>query len=188
MLRSAPDVPRAQALWESYVNEKCSGQASKCPPVLYAYSYPTPSIEWLLRQWRAALPGITIILYDGCHTQVCKLRPYHLGLAGWGADYPDPQDFLSLLVHTGSPYNQMHISLPAADALLDAADMNSDPVARLAQYQQAEQELVNAVAWIPLSQGLNVYLVRPRVAGGYHERASAAQGLAVWQRIYLIKV
>lgn len=39
-----------------------------------------------------------------------------------------------------------------ADALMRAADVNPDPVARQAQYQQAEQILVTDVAWIPLDQ------------------------------------
>ncbi|HEX9069936.1 MAG TPA: hypothetical protein VF807_14275 [Ktedonobacterales bacterium] len=68
---------------------------------------------------------------------------------------------------------------------MDQADANPDPVARLAQYQQAEQLLVNEVAWIPIGQILNRYIVRPRLTGGYHERTSKVASLAVWQRVYV---
>jgi ABC-type oligopeptide transport system substrate-binding subunit len=77
-----------------------------------------------------------------------------LALDGWGADYPDPQDFLSLLCTTHAAYNQTHVGVPQADALLARADGMSDLAARIPLYQLAEQLLINAGAVIPLYQTL----------------------------------
>jgi ABC-type transport system substrate-binding protein len=62
---------------------------------------------------------------------------------GGGPDYPDPQDFLSLLWTTTTPYNAnlSHVSVPQADTLLAQADSMSDQAARIPLYQQAEQLL-----------------------------------------------
>jgi ABC-type oligopeptide transport system substrate-binding subunit len=55
----------------------------------------------------------------------------------WLDDYPDPQDFLSLLFHTGATYNSQKATIPAADALMDKADVNTNTTERLQQYNQA---------------------------------------------------
>jgi oligopeptide transport system substrate-binding protein len=183
----AADPAKAGALWKAYVDEKFGGDASKAPRVAFAYYDGSPTAATnaaaYQQQWQSAMPGLRITLDGGSDYR----RSRQMRSFSWIMDYPDPQDFLTLPMHSGSGYNQTSISLPAADALMDQADANLDPVARLAQYQQAEQLLVDAVAWIPVGQALNVYLVRPRMAGGYHERTSGVVALAVWQRIYLTK-
>ena len=41
---------------------------------------------------------------------------------GWLADYPDPQDFLTLLYSTTSSYNEWYASVPDADNKMNQAD------------------------------------------------------------------
>jgi peptide/nickel transport system substrate-binding protein/oligopeptide transport system substrate-binding protein len=84
----------------------------------------------------------------------------------WGADYPDPQNFLSQQLRTDVGNNNGHWSNAEFDALVDEADvMTGDVEARLALYNQAEQIAVNEVGWLPLfNPRLNV-LVRPTVQG-----------------------
>ncbi len=94
-----------------------------------------------------------MILVEGYGNRELKTFPeYQLVWDGWGADYPDPQDFLSLLWTTHAAYNTRHISVPQADALLSQADGMSDQSARIPLYQLAEQLLVNQAAAIPLYQ------------------------------------
>jgi ABC-type oligopeptide transport system substrate-binding subunit len=50
----------------------------------------------------------------------------------WGADYPDPQDFLSALWRAHAACNLGQVSVPQADALLAQTDGMSDLAARLA--------------------------------------------------------
>ncbi len=84
----------------------------------------------------------------------------------WGADYPDPQNFISQQLHTDVGNNNSHYSNPEFDKLVDQADvLNGDLNARLALYNQAEQLAVTEVGWLPLySPKLNV-LVKPYVKG-----------------------
>ena len=49
-------------------------------------------------------------------------KTFQLFRFGWLADYPDAQDFLTLLFDTTAPYNLDNVSIPAADTLMEAAD------------------------------------------------------------------
>ncbi len=87
---------------------------------------------------------------------------------GWSADYPDAQDWLSLQFKTGAFYNASSVSDPTLDSMLQKAD--SDPVAtldqqqkRVADYNAAEQRIIDEVAWIPYQQGKFFWRERPWV-------------------------
>lgn len=72
---------------------------------------------------------------------------------GWVADYPDPQDWLSLQFHSNLPSNASGVNDPDLDALMDKADREQDTKARMSDYNQIEQDVINLGAWIPLLQG-----------------------------------
>lgn len=104
----------------------------------------------------------------------------------WGADYPDPQNFLSLLLHTGNPNNNGHFSDAQFDQLVEEADTLGDRTQierRLQLYNQAEQIAIDKVAWIPLFYPKLNILVRPRVEG----IVLTPQGLIVpdWSKLKL---
>jgi ABC-type oligopeptide transport system substrate-binding subunit len=84
----------------------------------------------------------------------------------WGADYPDPQNFLSQQLYTGAGNNNGHFSDAEFDRLTDQADtINGDYIKRIKLYNQAEQIAVTQVGWLPLfNPTLNV-LARPYVQG-----------------------
>ena len=48
---------------------------------------------------------------------------------------------------------------------LEAADVNPDQYARFRAYNQAEQLLVNDVAWLPVNQVTRSQVVKPYVKG-----------------------
>jgi len=56
----------------------------------------------------------------------------------WVADYPAPQDFLGLLLETGSTNNYGRWSEPRYDAALDAAAATDDPAEQRARYDDAQ--------------------------------------------------
>ncbi len=85
--------------------------------------------------------------------------------AGWLADYPDPQDWLTLQFHTGAPDNFAKLSNTDLDHLMDQADVNTDQNARMQQYNTAEQDVVNLSPWIPYAQGKWFWLQRSWVHG-----------------------
>ena len=111
---------------------------------------------------------------------------------GWIADYPDPQDWTSLQFNKGVPNNAYNYGQnSSADAsvqqqtqqLLATADSNTNTAQRLQQYNTAEQQLVNDVAWIPMYQTAGQTLRKPCVAGVVNN----AEGLVFpdsWANIY----
>lgn len=86
-------------------------------------------------------------------------------LLGWSADYMDPQNFLSLLLHTKAPYNRYGYSNKEFDAILDKADVAPPGPARLGEYSKAEQIAVTDAAWIPATYPKSVRLLKPYVKG-----------------------
>ncbi len=84
---------------------------------------------------------------------------------GWCADYPDPENFLDVLFHTGAEQNDGHYSNPEVDQLLEAARVELDVNKRLQLYQQAEQLIVDDAPVIFTLHGLDHVLVKPYVKG-----------------------
>ena len=83
----------------------------------------------------------------------------------WGADYPDPQNFVSQQLRTGVGNNNGHYSNADFDKLVDQADVETDQAKRLGLYQQAEQIALTEVGWLPLYYGKANLLIRPTVSG-----------------------
>jgi oligopeptide transport system substrate-binding protein len=83
----------------------------------------------------------------------------------WGADYPDPQNFLDILFHTGSKNNRTNYHNDAVDQLLDQAATERDFNKRMGLYNQAEQMIVDDTAWVPLADGQSWVLQRDNVQG-----------------------
>jgi oligopeptide transport system substrate-binding protein len=81
----------------------------------------------------------------------------------WMADYPDPQNFLSLLLTTGSPENRTGYTNPAYDALCKRADGEQDPVKRAKLYQDAERLVVDDAPWVPVYYQRDLELIKPHV-------------------------
>jgi oligopeptide transport system substrate-binding protein len=48
---------------------------------------------------------------------------------------------------------------------LEQADAESNPTTRIQLYDNAEQQLINAVAWIPLDQQTQSAMLKPYVQG-----------------------
>lgn len=94
----------------------------------------------------------------------------------WGADYPDPQNFISQQLRTDVGNNNGHWSNADFDAWVDQADvMTGDVDARYALYSKAEQVAIDEVGWLPLFYpGFNL-LMKPYVEG----MAVTGQGLVI---------
>ena len=90
---------------------------------------------------------------------------YGFFVAGWMADYPDAQNFCDLLFHSASSQNHSGYSNPMVDQLLERAGLSQDEGERAALYRQAEELILQDAPWIPLTHGLNHFLVKPYVHG-----------------------
>lgn len=83
----------------------------------------------------------------------------------WGADYPDPQNFVSQQLRTDVGNNNGHYSNAEFDKLVDQADVETDQAKRLGMYQQAEQIALTEVGWLPLYYGKANMLINGKVSG-----------------------
>lgn len=83
----------------------------------------------------------------------------------WAADYLDPQNFLSLLLSTTGAENKTYYSNPTVDDLCAKGDANMNKEERLKQYAQAEDLILDDVAWIPIYFQRDAELISKRVVG-----------------------
>lgn len=83
----------------------------------------------------------------------------------WGADYPDPQNFVSQQLRTDVGNNNGHYSNAEFDKAVDQADVEVDQAKRLSLYQQAETIALTEVGWLPLYYGKANLLIRASVNG-----------------------
>jgi oligopeptide transport system substrate-binding protein len=159
------DVARAKSL----IASSKYGSVANLPPITLTDAGLGGNIpEYLgavLQDWRENL---------GVEVSVRQLEPeifnYNLKdevdemfMWGWVADYPDPQNFLDILFHSGAEYNTGNYSSAQVDTLLDQAGIEQNETTRFSLYQQAEQKIVDDAACLPLWFGKTYLLVKPYV-------------------------
>jgi ABC-type oligopeptide transport system substrate-binding subunit len=114
--------------------------------------------------------------------QTMDFGPYQSRLAtdppdiwsiSWVADYPGPNDFLGVLLGTGSTANQGGWSNADFDAAVAQGSSASDPATALAAYTKAEQIIGDQVPVVPVSYGRSWSLV----ADGLHGAAQNGTGI-----------
>lgn len=86
-------------------------------------------------------------------------------IAGWVADYLDPQDFLSMLFGSTATLDFSGYKNPEFDALCRQADALSDDKQRAALYGKAHAMLMDDLPVIPILFGPRITLIKPNVQG-----------------------
>jgi peptide/nickel transport system substrate-binding protein/oligopeptide transport system substrate-binding protein len=108
---------------------------------------------------------------------------------GWIADYPDPENFLTVLFHSrniGAAGNTSRYRNPAVDRLFDEADAMARGLARFRKYQEAEQTVVDDAVWISLYHYSSRALIKPDVRGLERSPLSSApEFLAPLRKVWL---
>ena len=154
------------------LSESKYGSADKLPPIKLTFSDSPRNrmrYEWLAAKWKDVL-GVTVTLdpveattYTAL-TKDIKTAPLAF-ILGWCADYPDPQNWLSVYWKTGGFGERIGYSNPDLDKLISQADVEIDPAKRMDLYNQAQKLLIDgapvAFAW----NSVNTYLVKPWVKG-----------------------
>ncbi len=126
--------------------------------------------EWLAGQWINTL-GVKVALdpvEPTTYTALTKDRTTlpQVFYLGWCADYPDPQNWLSVYWMTSSAFAQRYgFSNPDMDALMQEADQTLDADKRAQLYADAQKTLVSTAAVIMMVNNVNSYLVKPWVTG-----------------------
>ena len=123
--------------------------------------------ENLQAQWQRNL-GVTLELQNREWKVFLKeltTKPPPLYRLGWGADYPDPHNFMNLFTST-SANNHTGWANPRYDALVAEAAAERAPARRQALYDEAQRLLVeDDVPIIPLFVAPANFAVAPRVTG-----------------------
>ena len=86
---------------------------------------------------------------------------------GWVADYPGPNDFLGILLGTGSSNNYGRWSSQAFDAAVAEALAATNPEAARAAFDRAEGIVRDEAPTIPLTYGVGWSLARDGLLGAY---------------------
>jgi peptide/nickel transport system substrate-binding protein/oligopeptide transport system substrate-binding protein len=130
--------------------------------------------------WQQTFPGWNITINAIARAQQIKQgHTLQFNTGRWGADYPEPQDFLTLLWTKTAAYNYGYADVPAADALLVKADSTLDDATRLPLYQQAEQDFVDDGAFMATTQD-KVQSARRSYVRDWHYNPSEATALSTW--------
>jgi len=197
------NATQARALLQMGMKEE---NITVLPPIKLTYATSTTfayfdqEVTAMIKMWNGVL-GVTVtpdpIDYNALLTQVTLATGNAAGLQFWGltwvAEYPDPQDWLTRQFDSGVPNNNMNYGQNTSSNVaqqqflqkqLENADSNSQQGARMKTYQQAEQQLVNDVAWMPMEQVTAIFLRKATVIG----IVDNAQGMIPpddWANIYI---
>ena len=121
----------------------------------------------LQAQWKRNL-GLDVRLDNQewkVYLQGLQTDPPPLFRLGWGADYPDPDNFMNLFTST-SGNNRTRWKNARYDELIRSAAADSDPARRQAAYDEAQRILLETDAAImPLFVATQNWLVKPYVRG-----------------------
>lgn len=175
----------AKTLLQKGMQEEHWTNISQLPSIKLTYATGNSNLDQevtaMIQMWQKVL-GITVkpdpVDYNTLLTQVTLATGNSAGLQFWGlawvAEYPDQQDWLTRQFDRGVPNNNMNYGQNTSSDVaqqqnvqqqLEAADQNTNTTARLQAYQQAEQQLVNDVAWLPIDQETLAFLRKPTVIG-----------------------
>lgn len=83
----------------------------------------------------------------------------------WLDDYPDSQDWLANLLHTGANYDIGGFSNPEYDKLVDAGDVEFNTAKRAQDYIKAQQIVLNDGGWIGVGFGYATFIIGSRAHG-----------------------
>jgi len=148
------------------------GSAENLPEITLTFSDSPQSrtrFQWLAAKYKAVL-GVDLQLNPVEPTTFTTLTKDlntapQIYLLGWCADYPDPQNWLSVYWKTGGFGAKIGYSNPQLDALLNEADATLEPAKRMALYAEAQRLLTDTIPVAYFWNNLNSFLVKPYVKG-----------------------
>ncbi len=143
---------------------------SKLPPLKFQYSDTAGNrviAQFLQGQMKDNL-GINITLEpmeSKAFAQASNERKLSWFWQGWGADYPDPDNWLPEIFGTGAGNNKMSYSNPAFDALAKQAKSELDNTKRLKMWADAHKMVVDEAPMAFMFYRERFALMKPSVKG-----------------------
>ncbi len=92
-----------------------------------------------------------------------KSKNYQMAYQGWGADYPDPQDWMSTLFGCSGGNNKFNYCNQTVDQLVAQGDSGYALDDRIAVYTQAQRLILDDMAVVPLLVRTRTVVVKPYV-------------------------
>lgn len=97
--------------------------------------------------------------------QMIGQNAHHMAFLGWGADYPDPDNWLPELFGTGLGNNHTNYSNPDFDKLAEQAKKELDNAKRLQLWAQAHKTVVDDAPMVFFFNRERFWLKKPSVSG-----------------------
>jgi peptide/nickel transport system substrate-binding protein/oligopeptide transport system substrate-binding protein len=196
----------AQQLLQQGLEEEKWTSVTDMPAIHLTYASGVASFEQevkeLIAMWQKVLHVQVLaspVDYDTLLDKVTAATNNPQGIQFWGlswvGEYPDAQDWLTQQFGKGMVYNNMNYgentSSTAAQQQgiqqqLEQADANRQESERLSSYQEAEQKLVQAVAWIPIAQVTSPFLRTPAIVN-IKDNAQSIIPPDDWANIYRVQ-
>jgi oligopeptide transport system substrate-binding protein len=138
------------------------------PAIAFTFAATTANqrrAEFLQAQWKQNL-GVNIQLNSmepKAYQEAFKNKNYDLAYGGWGADYPDPQDWFGTLFSCKGGNNKYNYCNPQFDQLVAQADTGTDLGQRVALYNQAQTQLIQDAPVAPLFVRGRLVVIKPWV-------------------------
>lgn len=95
--------------------------------------------------------------------QSFNAKNYQMAYHGWGADYPDPQDWFNTLFGCKGGNNKTNYCNAQVDQLIEQADKGTDLNGRAELYAQAQKTIVDDMTVVPLLYRGRLLVVQPYV-------------------------
>lgn len=195
----------AKQLFSAGLKEEGYSSVSALPQLQFRYASgdadASREFQIAISEWKAVL-GVTVQTVPTDFETLTSEQPKTVGNSslqmfqtGWSDDYADAQDFTSLQFSKGSPNNSTNYGQNTSTAAvqqvqvqkeLSTADVEKDTSKRNALYNDAEQQLVNDVAWLPMYQGAMSYALKTYVKGYTFDATNLIPPFA-WANIYIAK-
>lgn len=144
------------------------------PEVKISYSSNNPAnqarAEYLIAMYQKNL-GVTISADPVEGTTLVAMRKSvethpQMNGGGWCADYPDPQNWLSIYWNSNTNFaKNVGYKNAEADKLMDAADVDTDETDRMKKYDEAQKMILGDSAQIIRSNSKNYFLIKSYVKG-----------------------
>lgn len=175
------DATKAKQLFDEGLQEEHLTLA-QFPIIHFTYSNASSKtdveITTVIQMWKQVL-GITTIKPDAVDTttlfslisNTTNNDSLQMWKADWIADYPDPQDWITLQFGNSSAENHMNYGQNNSTDAVAQQNMQQQMLhadgqtARAHAYNSIEQQLVNDVAWLPMQQTMATYQLKPYVVG-----------------------
>jgi oligopeptide transport system substrate-binding protein len=154
------------------IAESSYGSFEALPPITLTFSDSPRNRtrwEWLAAKYKESL-GVDMTLNPVEPTTYTALTKDvatapQMFILGWCADYPDPQNWLSVYWMTGAFGERIGFSNAELDALMKEADATLDEEERMTLYDDAQKMLVGLAPGAMFWNNVNSYLVKPWVKG-----------------------